>query len=186
MNPDIAFFGIWSGEHLPDPEVERRFRWLIYHLSATESPGGKQLCPWAVAAIQEQRFYIGDARNNAADLAVIGSIVQTMCERYRTYDTFRPPNKHPATLTVLIPDAVAGHVIVSVLEEYRRKLTPLGLMLGALDPVNNLRSLTGRKGCPYVAPWNFLTVRWMVRGDSIFLNLNPEYKTIYSGFFPAQ
>lgn len=181
--PAITYYGAWRGDRLADVVSDERFRWLIEHLSRPDGAGGRQVCPWAIVAQQEGRFYVGDARQNPSDASTLAQIIENLVVEYRSYDTFRPPNKHPATLTVLIPDQIDGELITAALDRYRRQFTPLGIMLGALDPFNSLRSLTGGKGCPYVAPWNFLTVRWMVPGDYVFLNLDPDYKRIYCNYF---
>lgn len=180
----VIYSGVWRGEPLADKEFERRFVWLATHLSSSYGSQKKRvICPWAVQAIDSGRFYIGDARHFGVDIASTSRIVEDMVTEYQQYGAFSPPEKHPPTLTALLPDDLSGEVIVAVLEKHRPKLTPIGIMLGALDPVNELRSLTGGNGYPYQAPWNFFTVRWMVPGDHIFLNLNPAYKEVYIKFF---
>ncbi|MEK8021627.1 MAG: DUF6875 domain-containing protein [Candidatus Parabeggiatoa sp.] len=180
----VIYLGRWKEEALADKGAEKRFAWLIQHLTSSQGVGKKHpTCPWSEPAIAEGRFFIGDARHFDIDIDSICYIVEDMAKVYKNYAPFIPPEKHPPTLTVLLPYALSGETIVDVLEIYRPKLTPVGIMLGALDPINKLRSLTGGVGYPYQAPWNFFTIRWMVPGDYIFLNLNPVYKDIYIKFF---
>jgi hypothetical protein len=179
----VNYYGIWRGEKLPDSEADRRFQWLISHLSSPNGPEGRQICPWAIQALRDGKFFIGDARRAPTDVAGISFVVEDLVLEYQSISKFEPLNRLPETLTVLIPDAVEGKTIESILEMHRPKLTPVGLMLGSLDPFNKLRSLIGGRDCPYSSPWSFLTIRWMVAGDCVFLNLNPAYKEIYIKFF---
>lgn len=185
MNIDsrVRFFGVWKGDSLPDATINERFQWLIMHLASPYGYKGSQVCRWSILALNQNRFCIGDARHCGFDANGLADIVEQMLSEYRGFGSFDPSTSVPHTLTVLLPDQLKAQSIVSTLDTYRPSLTPQGLMLGALDPYNRLQSLTGGKGCPYSAPWNYLTLRWMVRGDHVFLNLNPQYKEIYIRIF---
>ena len=182
----IHYLKAWRGEALQDPELYKRFRWLIDHLLAPQRPGStRSVCKWVGAAIEDGRFDIGDARGLfPVNQRGIDSIIQSMVKEYReSQPCFIPRDPNPRTLTVAISDEFDEHTIKTALDRHRDKLTPVGIMLGALDPYNSLLSLTGGTGCPYRSPYSFLTIRWMVSCDITFLNMNPTYTQVYRRYF---
>lgn len=185
----VRYMRAWRGDTLQDPELNKRFRWLIGHLLAPQRPGASRpVCKWVRQALNDGRFDIGDARGFLpVSPDGIDRILASMVEEYRKVKpVFVPGDPHPRTLTVAIPDTFDEQTINDALTRHRDKLTPEGIMVGALDPYNTLLSLTGGSGCPYRSPYSFLTIRWMVPCDMVFLDLNPEYTKVYRRYFGTQ
>ena len=182
--PKLVFYGAWGERLVSDSVVRERFGWLISHLASPKSKTSDgPICPWAGHAVGSKRFFVGDARRFPSSLAGLLDAMDHTADQYRGSSVFTPGELHPTTLTVLLNDGLQAETIEEGLQLRRPLFTPEGLMLGALDPYNTLTSLAGADGFPYRAPWNFLTVRWMVPGDYVFLDLNPQYREIYCQFF---
>ena len=152
------------------------FDTLVEHLR--NGRGGAPWCVWAVHALDQGGFWIGDAR----ELGHRGfaSIVSLAAEAFVKHCP--PPDTdcvravvHRNSLTVLLADDVPWEDAEDTLQRERPNLLRRGLMVGLLHPRSTHAALTpGPDGTPYRMESPFLTIRWAVPEDELFVGINPE------------
>lgn len=164
-----------------DEEARKAFDSLEQHLR--KGRDGAPWCRWAAQAIDQGTFFVADARAFAGTEAFCALITLAADAFIRQCP---PPNTDAfadwtaiSTLTVLLRDDLPLVEAEEIVQGQRATLLRRGLMVGLLHPQSTLRPLTpGPDGLPYRATRPFLTVRWAVSGDEVFVGINPELSSL--------
>lgn len=171
-----------------DPEAAAGFVDLVRHLYCGRA--GKPWCTHAVAAIEGRTFLVADARDY--DVNQFDEIIQATANAFvaacpplsqeRLSVRTSRDGPHP-TLTALLPEGLPLKPAERTLQHIRPALLQRGLMMGLLHPDSSLHPLTpGADGFPYRVPHPFLTVRWAVPGDEVFVRINPELAALLAAW----
>lgn len=170
-----------------DAEAVAAFAELVHHLR--HGRAGKPWCTWAVASLDARIFLIGDARGQG-QLARFESVITrtadsfaAACTAQHHADGTKVGNNPHATLTILLERGLPLEPSENALQGLRPELLRRGMMMALLHPESPLRALTpGPEGYPYRISHPFLTVRWAVPGDEVFVGINPELAALLSAW----
>lgn len=178
------------GQLTLEPDATTAFAELVRHLY--HGRAGKPWCTWAVAALDGGTFFVADARGHAG-LDRFEDVVRATADAFEAaclqqshpplFVRASPGRTYPA-LTVLLRKQVLLEPAEQSLHALRPELLRRGLMMGLLHPRSSLRPLTpGAKGFPYRVSHPFLTVRWAVPGDEVFVGINPTLAGLLAAWF---
>jgi hypothetical protein len=143
---------------------------------------GAPWCVWAVHALDRNAFWVGDARKlgDTGLGTIVALAAEAFVKRCPAPDRHRlPEDALLNTLTVLLRDDIPCDDAEKILQEERPALLRRGLMAGLLHPRSTHRPLTpGPSGMPYRTDSPFLTVRWAVTADELFVGINQELRAL--------
>lgn len=172
---------IWRfGDCIDDPKLARAFESLVQHLCYGRE--GHPWCPWAVRALEENRFWCGDARSLGPERFEI--IVDAIANTFETCFPIpisgnRAVGAELNSLTILLRDDTEYDDAEVVVQGKRADLLARGMMVGLLHPRSMHRALSlGPPGVPYRTPDPFLTIRWAVPDDILFVGVNPKLRML--------
>ena len=162
-------------------DARKRFEALIRQLE--QGNGGQPWCGYAVDSVRRHRFLVADARSwfEEDGLAVAIESLAELFERRVPFEGIEA--SRPDTLTALLDGA--PHSIEDAVHETRAWLLQRGLMMAALHPRSNLRSLgqaVDRNARPYRSDGTFLSVRWAVPADRVFTRKSPDLTALLDGW----
>jgi hypothetical protein len=159
-----------------DMDATRAFLNLMNHLSRGRD--GNPWCVWSVRAMERNSFWVADARMlRGIDFrGVIMLAADAFVKHCQVPYQLSCPQEAPINaLTILLPDEIDYNEAEEILQRERRALLTRGLMAGLLHPLSTHRPLTpGPFGMPYRTDSPFLTIRWAVAADELFVGINPE------------
>lgn len=137
---------------------------------------GKTWCRWAVRSLEKGSFLVADATalGGLSRLEVIVALTADAFESTCPPPSVKSRGLPPSSLTVLLRDDIPHGSAEELLHSARPHLLERGQMMALLHPDSQLTPLTaGPPGRPYHAPHIFLTTRWAVPDDRIFVDINP-------------
>lgn len=156
---------------LPSPTAAA-YAGLIEHLTIGNQ--GRPWCRWVEACVRNGQFFVTQAIEAASRDAFV-ELIATLGKSFCALSPNPKQSCAPAALTALLsthPDADSAETI---LMERRSELVERGLMMAILHSGSTLRSLSrDAPGHPYRADHFFITVRWAVQEDEIFVRINPD------------
>ena len=160
------------------------FEGLRQHLVAGRQ--GHPWCRWAVYALDTGTFYVSDGRGLA--LETLEQIVKLLADTFVALsETNATQNKNQMTLTLLIDSKYSSDAMEHAVQDTRRTLLERGLMVGVLHPRSELFALSeGPPGVPYRTAACFITVRWAVRADTLFVSGNPILEQLLDEWLQLQ
>jgi hypothetical protein len=148
-----------------------------------------------VAALDGGTFCVADARGHCG-LDQFEQVIRATADAFvaacplqsqKQLSGRTSPDGPHFTLTVLLPKGLPLEPVEKSLQVLRPELLRRGLMMGLLHPHSSLRPLTpGAGGFPYRASHPFLTVRWAVAGDEVFVGINPELAALLATWLRLQ
>lgn len=172
------------GEGALDPEATSAFRGLIRHL--TEGRQGEPWCRWVVETIADGAFLVGDAREMGGIERIdeiLDAVVQAFLQEVPNHEPSNPTqdnNRTHPSLTVLLQSDFPLEPAEKEISRCRPSLLRRGIMAAIVHPDSQHKPLTpGPPGAPFWAPEPFLTVRWTVPDDTIFVGVNPRLQEIH-------
>ena len=165
-----------------ESEATQAFERLLQYLGSGR--GGQPWCQWAIDSVRQNRFLVADGRSlDRRDLTVIvrklASLFVDHCSQRG--DSVRPSQDAPKSdghldsLTVLLHDSIDLESLDQITHALRPALLDKGVMAALLHPRSRLTPLSpGPAGRPYCTQEPFLTFRWAVPQDRLFVAINPD------------
>lgn len=166
---------IWPfADCINHPEVAGAFQGLVHHLCSGRKGG--PWCPWAVQALQENRFWCGDGRKLGTGRfeVMVDALADTFAIHFAAPITEnRPVHAEVDCLTILLSDEIEYDDAENILQRKRADLLAQGMMIALLHPRSTHRALSaGPSGVPYRTRDPFLTIRRAVPEDVLFVGVN--------------
>lgn len=133
-------------------------------------------CRWSTVSMDR-----GLALGTVARHALSPELVAVSVAAFTTRFPWTADRSHLfASLSVLLPSDSRPAAFEIELQEMRASLLERGLMCGLLHPKSQLRTLQdGRVGYPFRTSDSFLSLRYSVPEDGVFLSVNDELSKVH-------
>lgn len=149
-------------------DARRAFAELEVHL--TQGRDGGAWCRWVARSIDAGKFFVGDA----IAIATVEALAGLVDEAASALSEISAGVPNPAVSLTLRVGAVPGDASQQLLQGRRLDLLRRGVMVALLHPEAQFGALSpGPKGTPYATSDAFLTFRWAMPQDALFVDVNP-------------